>query len=54
MEEEVHPEDVDPDIVGVRPQRGRPQVDERQVGLESILKTFLPPSRQSKLERLCH
>jgi hypothetical protein len=54
VEEEVHPEDVDPDIVGVRPQRSRPQVHERQVGLESIFKSFLPPSRQSKLVFLCH
>ena len=26
MEEEVHPEDVDPDVVGVRPEPGWPEI----------------------------
>ena len=34
VEEEVHPEDVDSNVVRVRPQRGRPQVDEGQVGCQ--------------------
>ena len=34
VEEEVHPEDVDPDVVRVGPQPGRPQVDKGQVGCQ--------------------
>jgi hypothetical protein len=31
VEEEVHPEDVDPDVVRVLSQPGRPQVRQRHV-----------------------